>query len=198
MAEAADARLGRVRSPDGSRAYGRRSRFVPRKVGLPSPLTDSAASCNASDDSSEAKGVSKVPRDERKIHNQALFRSVNERIAELSAKFGEQGDAGLLSFICECPQIGCRAFVRAPLEAYDRVRDDPALFLVLKGHEDGCESGRGRSRRLSDCRCRRAGNEPPAQRACHGLNREHPAAATIGRRSHPRGQHARLGQRPVA
>jgi hypothetical protein len=81
-----------------------------------------------------------VPRDERKIHNQALFGSVSERIAELSAKFGEQGDAGLLSFICECPQIGCRAFVRAPLEVYDRVYPDPALFLVLKGHEDGCEA----------------------------------------------------------
>jgi hypothetical protein len=80
------------------------------------------------------------PRDERKIHNQALFRSTNERIAELSAKFGEQGDPGLLSFICECPNIGCRAFVRAPLEVYDRVREDPGLFLVLKGHEDGCEA----------------------------------------------------------
>jgi hypothetical protein len=78
-----------------------------------------------------------MPRDERKTHNQALFHSVNERIAELSAKFGEQGDAGRLSFICECSQLGCRAFVRAPLEVYDRVRDDPALFLVLKGHEDG-------------------------------------------------------------
>jgi hypothetical protein len=78
-----------------------------------------------------------MPRDERKIHNQALFRSVNERIAELSAKFREQGDAGRLSFICECHQIGCRAFVRAPLEVYDRVQDDPALFLVLKGHENG-------------------------------------------------------------
>lgn len=81
-----------------------------------------------------------MPRGERKIHNQALFRSVSERIAELSAKFGEQGDAGLLSFVCECPQIGCRAFVRAPLEVYERVRDDPALFLVLKGHEDGREA----------------------------------------------------------
>lgn len=78
-----------------------------------------------------------MPRDERKIHNQTLFRSVNERIAELSAKFGEQGDAGLLSFVCECPEIGCRAFVRAPLEVYERVHDDPALFLVLRGHEDG-------------------------------------------------------------
>ena len=77
-----------------------------------------------------------MPRNERKIHNQVLFRSVNERIAELSAKFGEEGDAGLLSFVCECPQIGCRAFVRAPLDAYGRVRDNPALFLVLKGHED--------------------------------------------------------------
>jgi hypothetical protein len=79
-----------------------------------------------------------MPRHERKIHNQALFRSVNERIAEVSAKFGEQADAGLLSFICECPQIGCRAFVRAPLEVYDRVRDEPSLFLVIKEH--GCEA----------------------------------------------------------
>ena len=78
-----------------------------------------------------------MPRSERKIHNQTLFRSVNERVAELSAKFGEHGDAGLLSFFCECPEIGCRAFVRAPLEVYDRVQADPALFLVLKGHEDG-------------------------------------------------------------
>jgi hypothetical protein len=78
-----------------------------------------------------------MPRGERKIHNQALFRSVNERIAELSAKFGEYGDAGRLTFICECPQVGCRAFVRAPLEDYDRIQDNPGLFLVLKGHEDG-------------------------------------------------------------
>lgn len=78
-----------------------------------------------------------MPRDERKIHNQTLFRSVNERIAEVSAKFGEQGDAGLLSFVCECQESGCRAFVRAPLDVYDRVHDDPALFLVLKGHEEG-------------------------------------------------------------
>jgi hypothetical protein len=80
-----------------------------------------------------------MPRDERKTHNQALFRSVNERLAELSAKFGEQADAGLLPFMCECPEIGCRAFVRAPVEVYSRLHDDPALYLVLKGHEDGCE-----------------------------------------------------------
>lgn len=81
-----------------------------------------------------------MPRNERKIHNQALFRSVNERIAELSARFGEQGDAGLLSFVCECPEIGCRTFVRAPLEIYERVCADPALFLVRRGHEDGREA----------------------------------------------------------
>ena len=81
-----------------------------------------------------------MPRDERKIHNQALFRSVNERIAELSARFGEQGDPGLLSFVCECPQIGCRSFVRAPLEVYDRVHDGHGLFLVLRGHEEGRET----------------------------------------------------------
>lgn len=65
---------------------------------------------------------------------------MNERIADLSAKFGEQGDPGLLSFICECPQIGCRAFVRAPLAVYDRVHDDRSLLLVASGHEDACGS----------------------------------------------------------
>jgi hypothetical protein len=77
-----------------------------------------------------------MPRDERKIHNQALFRAVNQRIAELSAELEAPADGTLPSFICECPRIGCRDFVRAPLEVYNRVRDDPALFLVLKGHED--------------------------------------------------------------
>jgi hypothetical protein len=77
-----------------------------------------------------------MPRDERKIHNQALFRAVNQRIAELSAELEAPADSALPSFICECPRIGCREFVRAPLEVYNRVRDDPALFLVLKGHED--------------------------------------------------------------
>jgi hypothetical protein len=77
-----------------------------------------------------------MPRDERKIHNQALFRAVNQRIAELSAEFEASADGALPSFICECPRIGCRDFVRAPLEVYNRVRNDPTLFLVLKGHED--------------------------------------------------------------
>ena len=59
-----------------------------------------------------------MPREERKIHNQALFRSVNARLAELAATFGEQGDAGLLTFFCECPEIACRTFIRASLETY--------------------------------------------------------------------------------
>jgi hypothetical protein len=77
-----------------------------------------------------------MPRDERKIHNQALFRAVNQRIAELSAELDGPADGSLSSFICECPRIGCREFVRAPLEVYNRIRDDHALSLVLKGHED--------------------------------------------------------------
>lgn len=77
-----------------------------------------------------------MPRDERKIHTQALFRAVNQRIAELSAESEASADGALPSFICECPRIGCRDFVRAPLEVYNRVRNDPTLFIVLKGHEE--------------------------------------------------------------
>ncbi len=70
------------------------------------------------------------PREERQARNEALFRDVNERIADLAYK-------GLdLDFhvICECAQLGCRTMLRIELDDYRRVRAHPRRFLIAPGH----------------------------------------------------------------
>jgi hypothetical protein len=74
-----------------------------------------------------------VPRIKRKARNQTLFREVNERIAELSAKFDDSAAQG---FICECSQTGCTEIVNVPLATYARVRENPTLFLLVAGHQE--------------------------------------------------------------
>ena len=76
-----------------------------------------------------------MPRVERKARNQALFRQVNERIAETSGVLDASGGK-VQPFICECWRIGCRELVEVPAAVYSHVREDPARFLVLSGHED--------------------------------------------------------------
>jgi hypothetical protein len=76
-----------------------------------------------------------MPRVERKAKNQALFRQVNERIAETSATL-DSSNGDVQAFVCECSRIGCRQLVEVPVSVYSRVREDPTRFLVLSGHED--------------------------------------------------------------
>jgi hypothetical protein len=72
---------------------------------------------------------------ERQAHNEALFREVNERIAEL----GERGEAWSpdgTDFLCECGEEGgCGQRVRVPIEVYERVRSQNDRFVVRPGHE---------------------------------------------------------------
>ena len=63
---------------------------------------------------------------------EALFREVNERIAESAERFGAE-DA---SFVCECSDPACTHRVDASLEQYEQVREDGATFLLVPGHED--------------------------------------------------------------
>jgi hypothetical protein len=74
-----------------------------------------------------------VPRVERKAKNQALFRQVNERIAELAA--GEPADL-MQVVICECSRIGCAETLELLPSEYELVRADPTTFVVIAGHED--------------------------------------------------------------
>jgi len=75
-----------------------------------------------------------MPRVGRKARNQALFRQVNERIAEQAAGWEVQTEAQ--SFVCECSHTSCTEQIELPVLAYARVREDPTTFLILPGHED--------------------------------------------------------------
>jgi hypothetical protein len=74
-------------------------------------------------------------RFERQARNEALFREVNEGIAQL----GERGQAWTpegTDFLCECGEEGgCGQRVRVPLEVYERVRAQDDRFVVKPGHE---------------------------------------------------------------
>jgi hypothetical protein len=65
----------------------------------------------------------------RAARNQSMFREVNERIVELSDRW-----ASLPQFVCECESAQCAETLEATGEEYDRVRSDPACFLVARGH----------------------------------------------------------------
>jgi hypothetical protein len=43
-------------------------------------------------------------------------------------------DGGSAEFVCECADDTCVARITVPLTTYERVRDDPRLFLVAKNH----------------------------------------------------------------
>jgi hypothetical protein len=71
-----------------------------------------------------------VNRRERIAKTEALFRNVNEGIAEASERFeSEDGH-----FICECGDPSCTERIEVPLDEYRRVRDEPTRFVVEPGH----------------------------------------------------------------
>jgi hypothetical protein len=63
---------------------------------------------------------------------EALFRDVNERIAEAAQRF----DAEDAAFVCECADSECTDRVAAPLDDYEHARQDATRFLLVPGHED--------------------------------------------------------------
>jgi hypothetical protein len=72
-----------------------------------------------------------VNQHERRATTEALFRDVNERIAESAERF----DASATQFVCECSDPNCTHRVPASLVEYEEVRDASTTFLVAPGHE---------------------------------------------------------------
>jgi hypothetical protein len=70
-------------------------------------------------------------REVRVAHTEALFRDVNERIAESAERFSAY-DA---EFVCECADPACAERVPATLDQYEDVRSDGTHFLLAPGHE---------------------------------------------------------------
>ena len=71
-------------------------------------------------------------REERVARTESLFREVNERIAESVQRF----EARVGDFVCECADPACTHRLEVPLDEYERVREDPARFVLAPGHED--------------------------------------------------------------
>jgi hypothetical protein len=71
-------------------------------------------------------------QEERIARNEALFREVNERIAESAQRF----DSDRAEFVCECADQDCTDRVEVTLEEYELVRADGTQFLLRPGHED--------------------------------------------------------------
>jgi hypothetical protein len=70
--------------------------------------------------------------EQRIARTEALFRSVNERIAESAKRF----DVEEATFVCECADQQCAERVDVTLDEYERVRSDGTHFLLRPGHED--------------------------------------------------------------
>jgi hypothetical protein len=71
-------------------------------------------------------------REVRIARTEALFRDVNERIAETAQRF----DSDEAEFVCECANAECTERVEVTLDQYEQVREDGTQFLLVPGHED--------------------------------------------------------------
>jgi hypothetical protein len=73
------------------------------------------------------------PREKRLAQNEAVFRSVNERIEEIASS--GPGDQHVYQFVCECSNADCNLLLPMTRAEYESVRRNPRLFLVAPGHE---------------------------------------------------------------
>lgn len=65
--------------------------------------------------------------------NEALYRAINEKIEDLNASFGMVAES--MAVVCECGRLECAQQIELEIPVYERVRSDPALFVVVPGHE---------------------------------------------------------------
>ena len=68
----------------------------------------------------------------KRARTEALFRDVNERIAESAQRF----EAEATQFVCECADPNCTHRLEVTLDEYEHVRADGATFMLAPGHED--------------------------------------------------------------
>ena len=71
---------------------------------------------------------------ERKIgENEALYRTVNERIDDLNQVFGTLTNT--MTVVCECGDGSCAQQIDIAVEDYERIRSEPTHFIIVPGHE---------------------------------------------------------------
>jgi hypothetical protein len=72
--------------------------------------------------------------EERKAHNEALFRAANESVRAVQADLGLPAGRPM-PFICECDDPRCKTIVRLTQADYEAIRAHARRFLVAPGHE---------------------------------------------------------------
>jgi hypothetical protein len=70
-------------------------------------------------------------RNERLARNEAMFRSVNERVEEVV----QPGPTEAIDFLCECGDAECVEKITLTREEYESIRTDGVQFAVVTGHE---------------------------------------------------------------
>jgi hypothetical protein len=75
-------------------------------------------------------------RDERLAGNEALFREVNERVAEVATHFFAIDNHEAIDFICECARAECTELIPMSAAEYEAIRVGSTRFAVVPGHED--------------------------------------------------------------
>ena len=71
-------------------------------------------------------------REERLGRNEALFREVNERIAETAEHF----DVEHFEIFCECANVECVERIELSPLLYEQARRGEATFIIVDGHAD--------------------------------------------------------------
>jgi hypothetical protein len=66
--------------------------------------------------------------------NEALYRSVNEKIEGLNETFGVVAES--MAVVCECGSLECTEQITVDIPMYEHVRSDPTFFVILPGHEE--------------------------------------------------------------
>ena len=74
-------------------------------------------------------------RQERIGRNEALFRSVNEKLEDMNQEFSLV--TSTFTVVCECGDQSCIEQLPIDVRDYERVRADPRLFIVHPGHAAG-------------------------------------------------------------
>ncbi len=80
------------------------------------------------------------PHSERRlVENELITESLNRRLQEHVARIrseGGQDESAPVSYFCECSDLACRERIQVTPERYEAIHRDPALFIVLAGHEE--------------------------------------------------------------
>ena len=74
-------------------------------------------------------------REERLGANEALFREVNERVAEVADQFLAGETPATVDFSCECADGECVETIAMTVGEYEAVRAKATQFAVVPGHE---------------------------------------------------------------